>query len=53
MEIGQSMDGEFEIIWNSLEEETKDTVCETSWLLIIWGNSVNDVHLEIKKLAID
>ena len=47
MVVGETMHGEFKIIWNSFEEETKNTVSESSWMLWIWNNTMNDMHFEV------
>lgn len=53
MVFRETMHGELEIIWNSFEEETKNAVGESSWLLGIWNNSMNNMHLEVEKLTVN
>ena len=53
MVFRETVHGKLEIIWNTLEEETEDTVGESGWLLAVWNNTVNDMHLEIEKLTIN
>lgn len=53
MVFRETMHGELEIIWNSFEEETKNTVGESSRLLGIWNNAMNNMHLEVEKLTVN
>ena len=53
MIVCQTVHGELKIIWNSLEEESKNTIGEFGWLFAVWSNTVDDMHLEVEKLSID
>ena len=53
MIVSEAMDCKFEIIWHSLEEETKDTMGESSWRFAVWNKLVNNVHFEIKQFSVD
>lgn len=53
MVFRETMHGELEIIWNSFEEETKNTVGESGRLLGIWNNAMNNMHLEVEKLTVN
>ena len=53
MIVCQTVHGELKIIWNCLEEESKNTVGEFGWLSAVWSNTVDDMHLEVEKFSID
>lgn len=53
MVVGETMHGEFEIIWNGFEEEAKNTIGESSWMLGIWNNTMNNMHFEVEKLTVN
>ena len=53
MVVSESMHGEFEVIWNSFEEEAKNTIGESGRVFGIWNNTMNNMHFEIEKLTIN
>jgi len=53
MEVGTSVKSEWEVLWYSLEEETKNTMAELSVTLDAWFESMDNVHLEVHELAVN
>lgn len=53
MEVGTSVKSEWEVLWYSLEEETKNTMAECSVTLDAWFESMDNVHLEVHELAVN
>ena len=53
MIVSQTMHRKLKIIRNSFEEETKYTICKLGWIFIIRSNTMNDMHFEVEKFAID
>lgn len=53
MEIGLSVKSEWEVIRNSLKEETQNTVAEYCLFLRCWLELMNDMHLKVHELSID
>lgn len=53
MVVWEAMHGEFEIVRNSFEEETKHAIGESGWLFGIWNNAMNDMHLQVEKFTVN
>jgi hypothetical protein len=53
VEIGVTMHGEWEIIWNSLEEETQDTMAKCCFTFCTRFNCLDNMHLHVHELSID
>jgi len=53
MIVGQTMDGKLKIVGNGLKEESQHTIRKSGWILIIWSDTVHNMHLKVKKLAVD
>jgi len=53
MVVGASVKSQWEVLWYSLEEETKNTMAELSMTLDAWFESMDNVHLEVHELAIN
>lgn len=48
MVVSHTMNWKLEVIWNSLKDETQNTISKFTLLLGVWNKSVNDMHLKIK-----
>lgn len=53
MEIRTSVKTEWEIIWNSLEQEAQNTMAKLGLIFASWLKSVDNMHLKVHELSID